>query len=109
MSSTVVDFRSDAITRPTPGMRRAIAEAEVGDLVFADCPQVARLEAMSAEITGKEAALYVPSGTMGNMIAVLAHCWGRGYEVLLGDMSHIHLFEQGGVSQVRGKNYNILC
>ena len=62
----VVDFRSDTVTRPSAAMRRVIAEAEVGDNVFGDCPTVERLEAMAAEITGKEAALYVPSGESHN-------------------------------------------
>ena len=63
----VVDFRSDTVTRPSAAMRQVIAEAEVGDNVFGDCPTVERLEAMAAEITGKEAALYVPSGKLYNL------------------------------------------
>src|SRR6185369_14785661 len=81
-SSSVVDLRSDTVTRPTPEMRRAMAEAEVGDDVFGDDPTVQALERRIAELTGKEAALYVPSGTMGNQLGV--HCLTqRGDEVML--------------------------
>jgi len=100
--TTVVDLRSDTITRPSQGMREAMANAEVGDDVFRDDPTVLRLEERMARLTGKEAALLVPSGTMGNLICVMAHCWGRGAEVLLGDRSHIHIYEQGGVAQLGG-------
>ena len=72
-----IDLRSDTVTAPTPAMRRAMAEAEVGDDVFGDDPTVNRLEALAAETTGKEAALFVASGTMGNLASLLAHC-GRG-------------------------------
>ena len=58
------------------------------------------MQALAADITGKEAALFVPSGTMSNLVSILSHCWGRGFEVLLGDQSHIYLAEQGGMSQV---------
>jgi hypothetical protein len=75
-----VDLRSDTVTKPTPEMREAMAEAEVGDDVFRDDPTVNKLEAMAAERLGKEAALFVPSGTMGNLIALLVHCQ-RGDEV----------------------------
>ena len=64
---------------------------------------------MAADITGKEAALFVPSGTMSNLVSILSHCWGRGYEVLLGDQSHIYLAEQGGMSQVEYINYKTHC
>lgn len=98
----VVDLRSDTITKPGPAMRAAMAAAEVGDDVFRDDPTVLALEARVAAMAGKEAALFVPSGTMGNLICVLSHCWGRGAEVLLGDMSHIYIYEQGGVAQLGG-------
>jgi threonine aldolase len=95
----VVDLRSDTITRPTPGMRRAMAEAEVGDDVFGEDPTLNRLEGMAAERLGKEAALFVPSGTMANLVSLLAHC-GRGDEVILGDQSHTYIYEQGGMATV---------
>ncbi len=93
----VVDLRSDTTTRPTPRMRQAMAEAEVGDDVFGEDPTVNRLERMAAERLGKEAALFVPSGTMGNLVSLLVHC-GRGDEVILGDQSHSYMFEQGGMA-----------
>jgi threonine aldolase len=82
-------------------MRQAMAQADVGDDVYGEDPTVNRLEAMAAEMLGKEAALFVPSGTMGNLISVLAHC-GRGDEVILGDRAHILLNEQGGIAQLGG-------
>jgi len=97
----VVDLRSDTITRPTPAMRRAMAQAEVGDDVFGEDPTVNRLEEMAAERLGKEAALFVASGTMGNLVSLLTHC-GRGDEVLLGDRSHTFFYEQGGSAALGG-------
>lgn len=100
-SPPVVDLRSDTVTRPTPAMRRAIAEAAVGDDVFGDDPTVLELERRCAEISGKEAALYVPSGTMGNQLAVAA-LTQPGDEVLLEAESHIFLYEQGGIAANSG-------
>jgi len=97
----IVDLRSDTVTRPTPEMRRAMAEAQVGDDVLGDDPTVNRLQAMAAERLGKEAALFVPSGTMGNLAAVLSHC-GRGDEIILGDQCHTAMYEAGGVAAVGG-------
>lgn len=97
----IVDLRSDTITRPTPAMRRAMAEAEVGDDVFGEDPTINRLESMAAERLGKEAALFVASGTMGNMVSVLSHC-GRGDEVIIGDQAHIMYYEQGGIAALGG-------
>lgn len=97
----IVDLRSDTVTQPTPAMRQAMAAAPVGDDVYGDDPTVNRLQAMAAERLGKEAALFVPSGTMGNLAAVLAHC-GRGDEVILGDKAHTFLFEAGGISALGG-------
>ncbi len=96
-----VDLRSDTITRPTDAMRRAMAEAEVGDDVFGEDPTIRRLEEMAAKRLGKDAAMYVPSGTMGNMTSLLSHC-GRGDEIILGDQSHIYIYEQGGASALGG-------
>ncbi len=97
----VIDFRSDTVTHPTPEMRRAIAEAEVGDDSRGDDPTAKRLEAMAAEMLGKEAAILVPSGTMANLTAILAHCQ-RGDEMILGDKAHIYLYEQGIASILGG-------
>jgi len=94
-----VELRSDTMTRPTPAMRKAMAEAEVGDDVFGEDPTVNRLEAMAAERLGKEAALFVPSGTMANLVSQMAHC-GRGDEMLLGSLSHSFYYEQGGSAAV---------
>jgi len=99
--STTIDLRSDTVTRPTPAMRAAMAEAAVGDDVYGEDPTVNRLEAKVAEMLGKEAAVFVPSGTMGNLIAVLSHC-GRGDEMILGDQAHIFMYEQGGSAAVGG-------
>jgi len=93
----IVDLRSDTITRPTQAMRRAMAEAEVGDDVFGEDPTVNRLEETAAARLDKEAGLFVASGTMGNLVSLLTHC-GRGDEVILGDQSHTFFYEQGGVA-----------
>jgi threonine aldolase len=96
-----VDLRSDTVTAPTPEMREAMAAAEVGDDVLGDDPTVNRLEAMAAERLGKQAALFIPSGTMGNLAAVLSHCQ-RGDEVILGDQCHTYNYEAGGVAALGG-------
>jgi threonine aldolase len=96
-----IDLRSDTVTKPTPEMREAMAEAEVGDDVYGDDPTVDRLQEIAAEMMGKEAALFVPSGTMGNLLALLVHCQ-RGDEVILGNQSHIYLNEAGGMSALGG-------
>ncbi len=91
----IIDMRSDTVTKPTESMRRAMYEAAVGDDVYGEDPTVHRLEELAADILGKEAAVFVPSGTMGNLISILSHC-GRGDEIIIGDKSHIFLYEQGG-------------
>lgn len=96
-----IDLRSDTVTKPTPEMREAMAEAEVGDDVYRDDPTVNRLEALAANMLGKESALFVPSGTMGNLLALLVHCQ-RGDEAIVGDKSHIYLNEAGGMSALGG-------
>lgn len=96
-----IDLRSDTVTQPTPEMREAMYRAEVGDDVFGEDPTVSRLEEMAAERLGKEAALFVASGTMGNLVALLTHC-GRGDEVIVGNRSHTYLFEQGGMAALGG-------
>ncbi|MCL4860695.1 MAG: low-specificity L-threonine aldolase [Caldilineaceae bacterium] len=97
----VIDLRSDTVTKPTPAMRQAMAEAEVGDDVYGEDPTVNRLEALVAEMLGKEAAVFVSSGTMGNLISVLSHC-GRGDEMILGDRAHIFRSEAGGTAALGG-------
>jgi threonine aldolase len=96
----IIDLRSDTVTQPTPAMRRAMGRAEVGDDVFGEDPTVRRLEELAAERLGKAAALFVASGTMGNLLAVLVQA-ERG-EILLGDSCHIRLNECGGHARVAG-------
>jgi threonine aldolase len=96
-----VDLRSDTVTKPTPEMREAMAEAEVGDDVYMDDPTVNALQGKAAEMLGKEDSLFVPSGTMGNLLALLVHCQ-RGDEVIVGDKSHIYMNEAGGMSALGG-------
>ena len=97
----LIDLRSDTVTHPTPAMRRAMYEAEVGDDVYGEDPTVNRLQAMAAERMGKEAAIFVASGTMGNVCAMLTHC-GRGDEIILGDQAHTYLSEAGAPAVLGG-------
>jgi threonine aldolase len=97
----MIDLRSDTVTVPTDEMRKAMAHAEVGDDVYGEDPTVNKLQCISAEIMGKEAALFVPSGTMGNLISVLTHC-NRGDQAIMGHLGHTFLFEVGGVSALGG-------
>lgn len=97
----VIDLRSDTITLPSPEMRKAMAEAELGDDVFAEDPTINRLQDMAAERLGKEAALFTSSGTQSNLVAMLTHC-GRGAEIIVGEEAHILFFEQGGAWAVGG-------
>ena len=96
-----IDLRSDTVTKPSPGMRRAMAEAEVGDDVFGDDPTVKRLEAMTAEMLGKEAALFVPSGTMANQIGIGVNTQ-PGDELLCAGTSHVYVWEAGGIARLSG-------
>ena len=96
-----VDLRSDTVTKPTPAMREAMAKAPVGDDVYNDDPTVNQLQELAAARLGKQAALFVPSGTMGNLAGILAHC-GRGDEVIMGQRSHTFLHEGGGISTLGG-------
>ena len=91
----IVDLRSDTVTRPSAGMRRAMAEAELGDDVFGDDPSVNRLQARAAEMLGFEQALLFPSGTQSNLAALMSHC-GRGDEYIVGQEAHTYRFEAGG-------------
>jgi threonine aldolase len=97
----VIDLRSDTITHPTPEMRKAMFEAEVGDDVYREDPTVNRLEAMAAEMMGKEAALFTTSGTQSNLIGVLTHT-NHGDEIILGDEAHIIWYEVGGAAALGG-------
>ena len=103
----MIDLRSDTVTKPSAAMREAMARAEVGDDVFGDDPTVNHLQEVAADVMGKEAAIFVPSGTMGNLSALLAHC-GRGQEALIGDESHIYHYEAGGASALGGIPYHPL-
>ncbi len=93
----IIDLRSDTVTRPTPAMQAAMAAAEVGDDVWGDDPTVNRLQAIAAERTGKEAALFFPSGTQSNLAALMAHC-ERGDEYIVGQMAHTYRWEGGGAA-----------
>ena len=97
----IIDLRSDTVTLPAPAMREAIYRAEVGDDVFGEDPTVNQLEEMAAQRMGKEAALYVVSGTMGNLVALLTHC-GRGDEFIVGHLAHTFLYEAGGSAALGG-------
>lgn len=97
----IIDLRSDTVTHPSPAMREAMYRAEVGDDVYGEDPTINRLQELAAESTGKEAALFVPSGTMGNAAAILTHA-GRGQGVIVGDQSHIYHYEAGGPSTLGG-------
>jgi threonine aldolase len=93
----MVDLRSDTVTKPTPGMRRAMARAEVGDDVFRDDPTVIALQERIAALLGMEAALFMPSGTQSNLAAIMSHC-ARGDEVLVGQQAHCYRYEAGGAA-----------
>ncbi|XP_048466634.1 threonine aldolase 1 isoform X1 [Rhincodon typus] len=97
-----VDLRSDTVSQPGAAMRAAMATARVGDDVYGEDPTVNELQRQAAELFGMEDALFVPSGTMGNLISVMCHCQERGAELIVGDQAHIHLYEQGGVAQIAG-------
>ena len=101
MTKPAIDLRSDTVTRPTPAMREAMAEAEVGDDVMAEDPTIKALEKRTAELLGKEAALFVPSGTMSNQIAVGVHA-SPGDELLCEQTSHVYVWEGGGVARLSG-------
>ena len=96
-----IDFRSDTVSWPTPAMREAMAHAQVGDDVYGEDPTVNALEARAAAKTGKEAALFVSSGTMSNLIAILSHAT-RGDEAIVGDAYHTYCWEAGGMATLGG-------
>jgi threonine aldolase len=100
----MIDLRSDTVTKPTAAMRQAMANAEVGDDVYREDPTVRELEARVAEIAGKEAALFVPSGTMSNQIALLCHT-RRGDEVVIGEGAHCAFYESGAAPAWSGVQF----
>lgn len=102
----LIDLRSDTVTHPTDAMRRAMAEAEVGDDQYGEDPTVRRLEEYAANLMGKEAAMLVISGTMGNLVSMLTHC-ERGDEAILGDECHIYYYEGGGAAALGGIPFNL--
>ncbi|MDH3454881.1 MAG: low-specificity L-threonine aldolase [Desulfuromonadales bacterium] len=97
----IIDLRSDTVTRPTAAMRRAMLEAEVGDDVYGEDPTVHLLQELAADLAGKEAGLFVPSGTQGNLLAILSHCQ-RGEEYIAGQQAHCYRYEAGGAAVLGG-------
>lgn len=97
----IIDLRSDTVTVPTPQMRQAMFEAEVGDDVYGEDPTVIRLESLAAQMLGKEAALFLPTGTQGNQVAVLSHA-PRGSEIIVEQESHVYYYEAGGIAALAG-------
>ncbi|MDB4986210.1 MAG: threonine aldolase [Myxococcaceae bacterium] len=102
----IIDLRSDTVTRPSPGMRKAMAAADVGDDVYGEDPSAQRLERVTAELLGKEAALFVPSGTMANQIALLLHC-RPGDAVVVGEGTHCMAFESGAAAAWAGVQFSV--
>lgn len=96
-----IDLRSDTVTRPTPEMYEAMVKAPLGDDVFGDCPTVNELQALAADLVGKEASIFLPSGTMANLVAILTHT-SRGQEVIVEAKSHTHDWEAGGMAALGG-------
>ena len=96
-SGKIIDLRSDTVTKPTPAMRAAMAEAEVGDDVYGEDPTINRLQSLAADLTGMEAALFASSGTQSNLLALLSHC-ERGDEYIVGQQAHTYKYEGGGAA-----------
>lgn len=107
MSGSLIDLRSDTVTRPSAAMREAMARAPVGDDVYDEDPTVIELEARGAELAGKQAGLFVPSGSMANLIAQMVHA-ERGTEVIVGESSHCVLYEVGAGAAIAGVQYNVI-
>src|SRR5581483_4735858 len=101
MAESLIDLRSDTVTKPSPEMRRAMAEAEVGDDVFIEDPTINRLQERAAQLFSREAALFVPSGTMGNLTCIIAHT-RPGQEVICEEAGHIYNYEMASMSAVAG-------
>lgn len=108
-SSGVVDLRSDTVTAPSPAMLQSAISAPTGDDVFGEDPTVLELEEYTANLFGKERGLYVPTGTMANLTAILAHCHGRASEIIIGTNSHICLWEGGNVANLGGVHTRQIC
>lgn len=102
-----IDLRSDTVTKPTAAMREAMAQADVGDDVYGEDPTINKLEETAAAMLGKEAALFVASGTMGNLVSIVTHCQ-RGQEIILGDQSHVFCYEVAGAAVVGGLAYHTI-
>lgn len=103
----IIDIRSDTVTQPTPEMRQAMAQAPVGDDVYGDDPTVNRLEELAAGLSGKEAALFLPSGTMGNQVSIMTHT-RRGDDVICGRNSHVFVHEVGAAAILSGVTLNVV-
>jgi threonine aldolase len=101
-SDYVIELRSDTFTKPSEAMREAMKTAEVGDAVYDEDPTTNKLQEKVAQLLGKEASLFFPSGTMCNLAAVMSHCNSRGCEVIIGERCHYNMWEQGGISQIAG-------
>src|ERR671922_2386256 len=101
MSDKIIDLRSDTVTKPSPAMRKAMAEADVGDDVYLEDPTVNRLQARAAEIFGRDAALFVPSGSMGNLTCIMAQT-ARGHEVICESAGHIYNYEMASMCALGG-------
>jgi hypothetical protein len=105
----IIDMRSDTVTKPTPDMLHAMQTAALGDDVYGEDPTVNELESTAAKIFGKDAALFVPTGTMGNLLGILSHTNGAfGAEMIVGDQQHTYLYEQGGASSIGGVHSCVL-
>ena len=104
---SMIDLRSDTITQPTDEMRRAMAEAEVGDDVYGEDPTINRLQELAAELLGKEAGLLMASGTMSNLVASLTYCQ-RGDEIVMGDQAHMFWNESAGASALAGAQIRLI-
>ncbi|KAJ6639325.1 hypothetical protein Bhyg_12069 [Pseudolycoriella hygida] len=105
----MIDMRSDTVSLPTNEMRNAMASALVGDDVFGEDPTTNELQERFAKLFNKEAAIFVPSGSMANLISVMAHCSQRGSEAIVGDLSHIFLYEQGSSAHIAGVQLNTIA
>lgn len=103
----MIDFRSDTVTKPTKEMRQAMANAVVGDDVYQDDPTIIALEKLSAKITGKESAIFVPSGTFGNQVAIMSHT-NRGDEIIVGTSSHIKNYEVGATAVLSSVSFHLI-
>src|SRR5688572_16988718 len=104
MAERIIDLRSDTVTRPSEGMRRAMAAAEVGDDVYGEDPTAKKLQERAAEVLGKETSLFVPTGTMANQLATLIHC-RPGDEVIVGEGAHTFFYESGAGAALAGAQF----